>query len=87
MSIYDLLDSQSKIDGLERVKMESRLHPVKVIVCGGDGTVLWVVEEIVKYGIDIENVVIGIVPIGTGNDFSRSTGWGGEQTVMIGKKL
>lgn len=67
--------------------MESETKPVKVIVCGGDGTVLWVVEEIVKAKIDLENIIIGIIPIGTGNDFSRATGWGGEQTIMIGKKL
>ena len=35
----------------------------------------------------MSRVVIGIIPIGTGNDFSRSTGWGGEQATMIGKKL
>lgn len=46
-------------------------------MCGGDGTVLWVVEEIVKYGISVDKIVIGIIPIGTGNDFSRATGWGG----------
>ena len=38
---------------------------------------LWVVEEIVKYGISVDKIVIGIIPIGTGNDFSRATGWGG----------
>lgn len=85
--MYDLLNPESKINGLERVKMESETKKVKVIVCGGDGTVLWVVEEIVKYNIDLNNVMIGIIPIGTGNDFSRSTGWGGEQATMIGKKL
>lgn len=47
------------------------------IVCGGDGTVMWVVTEMVKNGINVKNVPIGIVPLGTGNDFSRSLGWGG----------
>lgn len=50
---------------------------IRVIVGGGDGTVMWVVEEMIKYNIDVEKCPIGIVPFGTGNDFSRVLGWGG----------
>ena len=45
---------------------------------GGDGTVMWVVEEMIRYRIDVESCPIGIVPFGTGNDFSRVLGWGGK---------
>jgi len=52
---------------------------VKVIVGGGDGTIMWVVEEAERYGIDVfKRLHIGIVPLGTGNDFSRAAGWGGK---------
>jgi diacylglycerol kinase (ATP) len=54
-------------------------HRVKVIVGGGDGTVMWVVSEAEKHKIDVANrLIIGIVPLGTGNDFSRAAGWGGD---------
>ncbi|CAK0868312.1 unnamed protein product [Prorocentrum cordatum] len=52
---------------------------VKVIVGGGDGTIMWVVQEAERHGIDVfQRLHIGIVPLGTGNDFSRAAGWGGK---------
>jgi diacylglycerol kinase (ATP) len=59
-----------------------------VIVCGGDGTVMWAVEEMVKYKIEVDKCPIGIVPFGTGNDFSRVLGWGGSApSELIGTHL
>ena len=51
---------------------------VRVVVGGGDGTVLWVVEEMLKAGIDFNKCALGVIPFGTGNDFSRVLGWGGK---------
>lgn len=48
----------------------------RVVICGGDGTIPWVLSELLAIGIDLTKIVIGIIPIGTGNDFSRSIGWG-----------
>jgi diacylglycerol kinase (ATP) len=50
----------------------------RAIVCGGDGTVMWVLDLLIKFNVDIDNCPIGIVPFGTGNDFGRVTGWGGD---------
>jgi diacylglycerol kinase (ATP) len=47
-----------------------------VIICGGDGTIPWVLSELLALDVDLTSVIIGIIPIGTGNDFSRSIGWG-----------
>lgn len=43
---------------------------------GGDGTIPWVLGELLKLGVNLSEIVLGILPIGTGNDFSRSLGWG-----------
>lgn len=34
-----------------------------------------------KAGCDFDKVVIGVIAIGTGNDFSRATGWGPDQCI------
>lgn len=49
---------------------------IYVVACGGDGTVVWVTEELVAHGVDIESVVVCFLPFGTGNDFSVATGFG-----------
>jgi diacylglycerol kinase (ATP) len=38
---------------------------------------MWVVDEMINYKIDVEKCPLGILPFGTGNDFSRVLGWGG----------
>ena len=39
---------------------------------------MWVVSELAKYQIDHMEVPIAMLPLGTGNDFSRVVGWGKE---------
>ena len=37
---------------------------------------MWVVSELAKNAIDPNTVLLSIIPLGTGNDFSRNLGWG-----------
>mmetsp|Transcript_80509 Transcript_80509/g.211383 ORF Transcript_80509/g.211383 Transcript_80509/m.211383 type:complete len:455 (-) Transcript_80509:44-1408(-) len=63
---------------LELRRCVSQFGTTRVIVAGGDGTIKWFVEEARKHGLDPEQqLLIGILPLGTGNDFSRALGWGG----------
>ncbi|XWS70908.1 hypothetical protein CRYUN_Cryun03dG0090800 [Craigia yunnanensis] len=54
-------------------------HNIRVVVAGGDGTIGWVLGclgELHQKGREPVPPV-AIIPLGTGNDLSRSFGWGG----------
>jgi len=54
----------------------------KVIICGGDGTVMWVISELHNHNIDTEQTPLAIIPLGTGNDFSQYLGWGKMKSTL-----
>ncbi|KAL3911367.1 MAG: hypothetical protein SGILL_007307, partial [Bacillariaceae sp.] len=58
---------------LESFSVFTRL---RILVCGGDGTVSWIVSTIEKMKME-RWPPIAILPLGTGNDLARIHGWGG----------
>jgi diacylglycerol kinase (ATP) len=61
------------------LKTLSTAQNLRIIVCGGDGTVQWVfsdIETLIDEGIFTIRPAVAILPLGTGNDLSRQFGWG-----------
>ncbi|XP_069922941.1 diacylglycerol kinase kappa [Oryctolagus cuniculus] len=47
----------------------------RVLVCGGDGSVSWVLSLMDTFGLH-DRCQLAVIPLGTGNDLARVLGWG-----------
>ena len=51
-------------------------------MAGGDGSLMLLVLKAKEAGCDIANLVVCVLPYGTGNDLARSLNWGGKDSEL-----
>ncbi|CAM4973371.1 unnamed protein product, partial [Rotaria socialis] len=73
-NVYDLVQDHGPQKGL---KDNQDVKNLRIIACGGDGTVGWVLSALDTTPMQYMDLVsVGVVPLGTGNDMARFLGWG-----------
>ncbi|XP_070213170.1 diacylglycerol kinase delta-like isoform X4 [Littorina saxatilis] len=69
--VFDLMNG-GPYPGL---KLFQRFDSFRILICGGDGSIGWVLAEIDKLDLH-KQCQVGVLPFGTGNDLARVLGWG-----------
>ncbi len=78
--IFNIIDKEEYTKGKTFIKKfflnSQKDKKIKIFVGGGDGTILSIVQDFNKDGIDLSRCVFGLIPFGTGNDLANSLGFG-----------
>uniref|UniRef100_W5NAG7 Diacylglycerol kinase n=1 Tax=Lepisosteus oculatus TaxID=7918 RepID=W5NAG7_LEPOC len=85
--VFDLMNGGPQLG----LRLFQKFVTFRILVCGGDGSVGWVLSELDKLGLH-KQCQLGVLPLGTGNDLARVLGWGGlcdddAQLLQILEKL
>ena len=62
------LETENPSDYLQFYSNIPNTTILNIMVCGGDGTIGWIMSEVEKIGYNTKNVIYSIIPFGTGND-------------------
>lgn len=96
--VYNIIDPEDRMKGFIRIARRQRLskskiltnqdfldnpnHHIRMVICGGDGSLMKLVMLAKDAGCDVKNLICCHLPYGTGNDLSRSLGWGASESSL-----
>uniref|UniRef100_A0A7N8YRR7 Diacylglycerol kinase n=1 Tax=Mastacembelus armatus TaxID=205130 RepID=A0A7N8YRR7_9TELE len=69
--VFDLMNGGPHLG----LRLFQKFDTFRILVCGGDGSVGWVLSEIDALILH-KQCQLGVLPLGTGNDLARVLGWG-----------
>ncbi|XP_069069861.1 diacylglycerol kinase delta isoform X1 [Pleurodeles waltl] len=69
--VFDLMNGGPHLG----LRLFQNFDTFRILVCGGDGSVGWVLSEIDSLSLH-KQCQLGVLPLGTGNDLARVLGWG-----------
>ncbi|XP_061579225.1 diacylglycerol kinase eta isoform X4 [Cololabis saira] len=69
--VFDLVNGGPHLG----LRLFQKFDNFRILVCGGDGSVGWVLSEIDRLNLH-KQCQLGVLPLGTGNDLARVLGWG-----------
>ena len=76
--IFNITDVDDYKKGKNFIKYYLNDFPeekIKILIGGGDGSVLSIIEDLYKEKIKLEECIFGAIPLGTGNDLSNAMGF------------
>eukprot|EP00038_Savillea_parva_P009625 m.184787 g.184787 ORF g.184787 m.184787 type:complete len:724 (+) comp16228_c0_seq1:65-2236(+) len=89
--VFDMMEQDpmtGKAYGAARgLKLYGKLPNLSVLVCGGDGSVGWVLATIEGLGLSDSGIRVGTIPLGTGNDLARALKFGAGYSGQTALKL
>ena len=75
--IFSLQETESRAEACAKaLELLQFSNFVRVIIAGGDGSLIWAVDTFTSFNVPLSNIYFSILPFGSGNDLSANLGWG-----------
>ena len=81
---YELLCTEREGDGVRLARLAADRGATRLVIAGGDGTVSEALSGLMESG-RANDVEIGLLPLGTGRDFSRLLGLGTDLEASVAR--